>query len=169
ILTNRHVVRSYDIATKEYTVHEQFYVRRYNAETYRKATLVRYAQDSDLALLQQEEKAEKYVRLCKNDTLRYGQRVHTIGNGNGYGLAYAQGFVASPMCNVLYEAQTIRAVQLDLTFYEGNSGGPLLNDNGELVGITTFRLRDKQGAIVQGTGFALPLATVRAFSESENG
>jgi S1-C subfamily serine protease len=168
ILTNRHVVRSYSFALEGYVYYENFYIRKYNETDYTKIALKRISQNSDLALLKTENKVEKYLNLGSADTLSYGETIHTIGNGNGYGLAYAQGHIAAPMRIVKYEDEMIDAIQLGLNINEGNSGGPLINSKGELVGITTFRLRDKQNNVIQGTSFALPIKTINEFLQESN-
>lgn len=68
--------------------------------------------------------------------------------------------------NVKYEDITIEAVQLSLIINEGNSGGPLINEAGELVGITTFRLRDNQNNIIYGTSFAITTKSIKKFLSS---
>lgn len=163
ILTNRHVIRSYSYSLNDFVYFDNFYIRRYNEEEYTKVRLVKYSNNSDLALLKTDVKIEKYFNLAKDHLLQYGEVIHTIGNGNGYGLAYAQGNVAAPLRNIKYDGEIIEAIQLSLTINEGNSGGPLINKKGELVGITTFRLRDQQNDVVQGTSFALPIKAINDF------
>lgn len=166
ILTNRHVIRSYDYTTKDYIYYNNIYIRQYNESEYTRAELIKYSNECDLALLKIERQNKNYFRIEPENTLKYGEVIHTIGNGNGYGLAYSQGNISAPVRNVQYEDTTIEAIQLSLLINEGNSGGPLINSNGYLVGITTFRLRDKQNNVIYGTSFALPIKTINSFLES---
>ena len=114
------------------------------------------------ALITTTNLRKKYFVMSNNE-LHYGEVVHTIGNGNGYGLAYSKGNVAAPLRQVNYEKETILAIQLSMSLSDGNSGGPLINEKGELVGITTFRLRNRQNEIIYGTSFALPIETIKDF------
>jgi S1-C subfamily serine protease len=166
ILTNRHVVRKYDYAINEYEYFSNFYIRFYNEDEYTKADLIKYSNDSDLALLQIQSESKNYLKFGDSNKLKAAEKIHTIGNGNGFGLAYANGNIAAPLRIVKYENEMIDAIQLALIINEGNSGGPLINNSGELVGITTFRLRDNQNNIIYGTSFALPTKTIKAFLES---
>ena len=108
-----------------------------------------------------------YFKLC-TEPLSYGEKIHTIGNGNGYGLAYAQGYIAAPIRTVKYDGEYIDAIQVSLMINEGNSGGPLINEKGQLVGITTFRLRDGQNNVIYGTCFSVPITNVKAFLQNSN-
>jgi S1-C subfamily serine protease len=163
ILTNRHVIRSYDYSNKTYIYYENIFIRYYNEDIYTRVELVKYSNDSDLALLKMEKNDCNYFKINNNVDVVFGEAVYTIGNGNGYGLAYAQGNVAAPSRLVQYEGVIIESIQLSLIINEGNSGGPLINKRGFLVGLTTFRLRDKQNNIVIGTSFALPIKTIYNF------
>ncbi|MDR2091638.1 MAG: S1C family serine protease [Clostridiales bacterium] len=168
ILTNRHVVRYYDYEASAYAMRNNISVRFYNETEYMTADIVYCAVDSDLALLKIDKSTRNYFKIGKADKLKYGDEVHTIGNGNGFGLAYAKGYVASPLVNVVYDETSVEAIQLSLNINEGNSGGPLINEKGQLIGITTFRLRDNRGDIIYGTCFALPVKTINAFLQSVN-
>jgi len=61
------------------------------------------------------------------------------------------------------DGKTITAIQCALNITDGNSGGALLNANGELIGITTFRLKDTAGNVIYGTSFAIPTSVVIDF------
>ena len=72
-------------------------------------------------------------------------------------------------CNKQFDETTIckkylpAVVEISLIINEGNSGGPLITETGELVGITTFRLRDNQNNIIYGTSFALTTKSIKDF------
>lgn len=74
-----------------------------------------------------------------------------------------RGVISSNKRNVIYNDKTINAIQTSLVINEGNSGGPVFNKNGELLGIISFRLKDKYGEVIQGVSFALPSSTLKTF------
>ncbi|MDR2046678.1 MAG: S1C family serine protease [Clostridiales bacterium] len=165
ILTNRHIVQVYDYSMGEYVVQDNVYVGFFNETEYMLANIVSCGIDSDLALLKIERTTKNYIKMSKSE-VGYGDEIHTIGNGNGFGLAYAKGYVASALVRVLYDGNSVEAIQLSLNINEGNSGGSLINGKGQLIGIITFRLRDNQGNVIHGTSFALPLGTIKTFLQS---
>lgn len=163
ILTNRHVVRKYDYETNSYILYSKIYVRFYNQTDFIRSEVVIVSENSDLALLKIDTTDGNFISLAKTEKLNYGETVHSIGNGNGYGLSYSKGSVAAPLRHIEYDGKTVDAIQINMNVYEGNSGGALLNQSGELVGIITFRLRDNKNEIIHGTAFALPLNTIKEF------
>ena len=54
-------------------------------------------------------------------------------------------------------------IQCDIVITSGSSGGALLDENGQLIGLTTFRVKDQNGYIVYGVGFAIPTVTIEIF------
>ncbi len=64
------------------------------------------------------------------------------------------------------DGKTVAAIQCDINITEGNSGGALLNKNGELVGVTTFRLKDSKNNVVYGISFSIPIKTIKNFINS---
>ena len=84
--------------------------------------------------------------------VRIGQTVYTIGNPKGLGLSLSKGYVSQVKDD---------QIQLDMTVNSGNSGGPVLNESGEVVGIISYLLKD-----VHGLGFAVNLAAINRFLES---
>lgn len=54
-------------------------------------------------------------------------------------------------------------IQLNITINEGNSGGAVLDKNGMLIGIVSFRIRDKRGNVIYGVGYAVPYSEISKF------
>ena len=96
ILTNRHVIQVYDFSSDDFILYENIYVRFYNETEYTKVDIISISDESDLALLQLDKETGCYFNIGSSEELKYGQKIHTIGNGNGYGLAYINGNVAAP-------------------------------------------------------------------------
>lgn len=157
ILTNKHVVRNS-------TTNENFksvYVRLATQEEYTKARIIKVSDTDDLALIKVDFENTKYFKIA--DSVKNGETIYTIGNPNGFGLSFTQGVVSSNSRNVIYNGQTIKTIQTSLVINEGNSGGPVFNKDGKLVGLISFRLKDKEENVIQGCSFALKIETIKNF------
>lgn len=157
ILTNKHVV-------KNSSTNENFkniYVRLATQEEYTKAKILKVSETDDLALIKVDFKNTEFFRLA--NSVNNGETIYTIGNPNGFGLSFTQGVVSSNSRNVIYNEQKIRTIQTSLVINEGNSGGPVFNKNGKLVGLISFRLKDKDENVIQGCSFALKIEAIKEF------
>jgi S1-C subfamily serine protease len=151
ILTNNHVVSG--SSKIEVTLPDQ---SRYIAKV-----LVRDRGD-DLALIQVEPKKRlPFLKLGDSDTLQVGQKVLAIGNPFGYAGTLTTGVVSSLGREIRSENSTLEGlVQTDAAINEGNSGGPLLDSQGNVIGINTAILAPSGGNI--GIGFAMPINRAKA-------
>lgn len=157
ILTNKHVVK--DSETNENF--KSIYVRMATQEEYTKAEILKVSDSDDLALIKVDFKNTEYFRLA--NSVDNGETIYTIGNPNGFGLSFTRGVVSSNSRNVVYNNQTIKTIQTSLVINEGNSGGPVFNKDGRLVGLISFRLKDKNDDVIQGCSFALKIETIKNF------
>jgi S1-C subfamily serine protease len=151
ILTNNHVVSG--SSKIEVTLPDQ---SRYIAKV-----LVRDRSD-DLALIQIEPKKRlPFLKLGDSDTLQVGQKVLAIGNPFGYAGTLTTGVVSSLGREIRSENSTLEGlVQTDAAINEGNSGGPLLDSQGNVIGINTAIFAPSGGNI--GIGFAMPINRAKA-------
>ena len=92
--------------------------------------------------------------------------MYAIGNLSNYGLSISKGIVSIPHINVTYNKITRNVIQCDLTISDGNSGGALVNSKGELVGLTTFRLKDQSNNIIYGISYCIPINIVLEYIEN---
>jgi serine protease DegS len=116
--------------------------------------------DTDLAILQLDLKKNVPVMpLGHSDRLRVGDVVLAIGNPVGLSQTVTQGIVSATGRGQLGVATFENFIQTDAPINVGNSGGALINANGELVGINTAVLAKNLG--VEGIGFAIPVNLVR--------
>lgn len=79
------------------------------------------------------------------------------------GIGITQGIISLPLMEIVYNDLKRNVIQSDLVITEGNSGGALLNDQGELIGITTFRIKDKNGLIIFGLAYSIPIDIVENY------
>ena len=116
--------------------------------------------DTDLAVLQLDLKENMPVMpLGHSDRLRVGDVVLAIGNPVGLSQTVTQGIVSATGRGQLGVATFENFIQTDAPINVGNSGGALVNTNGELIGINTAVLAKNLG--VEGIGFAIPVNLVR--------
>ena len=92
--------------------------------------------------------------------------VYAIGNLSNYGLSITKGIVSIPHINITYNNITRNVIQCDLTISDGNSGGALVNSDGKLIGLTTFRLKDQSNNIIYGISYCIPINTVLEYIEN---
>ena len=152
VTTNYHVV---DGATKiEVITHDG---TSYPAE------LVGYDNTNDVAVLKMEGDSFPFVTVGVSDSLIVGDQVVAIGNPLGeLTNTLTVGYVSAKERGVNTDGITINMIQTDAAINSGNSGGPLFNMKGEVVGITTAKYsgESSSGATIEGIGFAIPIDDV---------
>ena len=123
------------------------------------ARVVGTATDIDLALLKIDLTGLPALPFANYDAIRQGELVFAFGSPQGLRNSVSMGVVSSVARQVDPDSPTIY-IQTDAPINPGNSGGPLVNIDGELVGLNTFILTESGGS--QGLGFAIPSAIVAA-------
>jgi serine protease DegS len=131
--------------------------------------LVGYDAETDLALLKVDLGTLPAIPLGRSDQLRIGDVVLAIGNPYGLSMTVTQGIVSATGRGLLGLSTFENFIQTDAAINEGNSGGALVNSNGQLVGINTAVLAQDAGTA--GISFAIPVDLVRGVVEEikENG
>jgi serine protease Do len=123
------------------------------------ARIVGTARDIDLALLKVEATGLHALPFAKYDEIRQGELVFAFGSPDGLRNSVTMGVVSSVARQPDPDSPTVY-IQTDAPINPGNSGGPLVNVDGELVGLNTFILTESGGS--QGLGFAIPSAVIAA-------
>lgn len=164
LVSNAHMV-----AYKRSGIYQEFdsFQIRFCFETeYRNVSLIKYDLSQDISLLKLEDATNvplKPIKIKENKKISSGDKVYAIGNGMNHGVGITQGIISLPEVNIEYEENIRNVIQCDLIINEGNSGGALLDEKGNLIGITTFRLKDNYGNIIYGIAFCIPLNIVMDF------
>ena len=122
------------------------------------ARIVGVAREKDLALLKIENTRLPALPLASYRDLRQGHTVFAFGSPEGLRNSITHGLI-SAVARQLDPDSPLIYIQTDAPINPGNSGGPLVNLNGEVVGVNTFILSQSGGN--EGLGFAIPCATVR--------
>jgi serine protease Do len=123
------------------------------------ARVIGVARDIDLALLKIEAAGLAALTLANYDSIRQGEVVFAFGSPEGLRNSVTMGVVSSVARQPDPDSPTVY-IQTDAPINPGNSGGPLVNVDGELVGVNTLILTESGGS--QGLGFAIPSAVVAA-------
>ncbi|MBO9716321.1 MAG: DegQ family serine endoprotease [Pseudoxanthomonas sp.] len=143
ILTNHHVVDGADSITVRLSDRREF-----------TAKLVGSDETYDVALLKVEGKGLPVLRQGQSGALRPGQWVVAIGSPLGLDQSVTAGIV-SAVGRTGAGQQYVPFIQTDVAINRGNSGGPLLNTSGEVVGINSQILSNSGGYM--GVSFAIPI------------
>ena len=136
--------------------------------TRREARIVGTDRFADLAVLQVKGKVPAVAVLGNSDALKPGETVIAIGSPLGaFRNTVTVGVVSATGRNLDTGRGYVMEglIQTDAAINHGNSGGPLVNLAGEVVGINTLIVRNGGGDVAEGLGFAIPSNTVRAVAE----
>ena len=123
-------------------------------------------QRNDVALVKIEPKGKQLVSLSLGDSaaLQVGQKVLAIGNPFGFQSTLTTGVVSALGRTVQTSQSTFieEAIQTDAAINQGNSGGPLINSHGEVIGINSA-IYTPSGTTA-GIGFAIPINTAKTIA-----
>ncbi len=160
LITNAHVVTYSKLG--ETLTFDKISIRFACDENFVDVELVKYNTEIDIAVLKMSETKHKFKPLKLGDAsiMKSGDKVYAIGNSAGYGLSMAEGVVGIPQINIKYDGKTRKVIQSSINITDGNSGGALLDEYGNLVGITSFRTRDLNGNVIYGISYSVPINTV---------
>lgn len=149
IVTNSHVIGDSKTAYKYQVINNDG--KKYTAN------VVGYDTRTDLAVLKIEGKNLKPVHFVKKSHLQVGEDIIAVGNPGGLDFqnSLTKGIVSAK--DRTLDDSTVSYIQTDAAVNPGNSGGPLCNLYGEVIGITTAKINS---ATYEGMGFAIPTDTV---------
>jgi len=154
VVTNYHVVRGASTIQVSFSNNERF-----------KAKVVGVDPSTDIAVLQVKVKSRalKPLPLGNSDFVRVGDQVIAIGNPFGLDRSVTAGIVSAVQRRIEAPNQLSisHVIQTDAALNHGNSGGPLLNAQGQVIGVNAQIETGGQSQGNVGIGFAIPINTVR--------
>ena len=127
-----------------------------NEEVYKGAKVVKASDDYDLAII----KTKQDFPFVKVDSLgkeKVGSKIYAIGNPRGLEGTISDGILSGKRDN-----EGIEYLQITAPINSGNSGGPVLNDKGEVIGVSTFTFRNSQNL-----NFAMPIKYISQCKDVE--
>ncbi len=157
VITNTHVIDGGDSAT----------VVLYDGSEH-EAKLVGFDSASDIALIKIDADGLTAAEFASSSTLSVGDSVAAIGNplSPDLRLTMTRGIVSALNREISYNGTTMTLIQTDASINEGNSGGPLFNSRGQVIGITNMKMISSFGSGVEGLGFAIPSDTVESIVQA---
>lgn len=162
ILTNNHVIESGDAVRVVFTNNNSVDAKVVGSDKY-----------ADIAVLTVDSKNVLSVAsLGKNDASRIGDTVFAVGapiDSSAYSWTVTRGILSGKdrmvevsLTNSSVSDWVMSVLQTDAAINSGNSGGPLSNSNGEVIGITSMKLASSQ---IEGMGFAIPIEDALWYAE----
>ncbi|QSX75363.1 DegQ family serine endoprotease [Lysobacter arenosi] len=153
VMTNHHVVEGADTVTVKLSDRREF-----------TAKVIGSDEQSDVALLKIDAKGLPFLRMANANSTKAGQWVIAIGSPFGLDHSVTAGIVSAvgrsnPYANQRY----VPFIQTDVAINQGNSGGPLLNTSGEVVGINSQIFSNSGGYM--GVSFAIPIDVAMGAAE----
>ncbi len=161
IVTNAHVVY-----TDEYDAGEANEVSvLFSDEKEYDAKIIAFDVETDLAVLKIDASGFTPATFGNSDELRVGEVVIAVGNPLGFELfgSVTSGIVSALNRQISINEKNMTLIQTDAAINSGNSGGPLLNSCGQVIGINSAKMSSSYGtASVEGLGFAIPINDAKA-------
>ena len=157
VLTNYHVVKEADKGKLDVQV------LTYDGTAYN-ATIVGTEASNDVAVLKIDAEGLSAARFGNSDVIRVGDTVYAVGNPLGeLEFSMSTGHVsAKDRVITTQENESINMFQIDAAVNEGNSGGPVYDAGGSVIGIVTAKYSDTG---VEGLGFAIPINDVKSIAD----
>ncbi len=157
IITNAHVLAGSDAADVIFS----------DGTTYT-ATFLGSDTATDLAVLKIQATGLPYAKFADSDTCQVGDEVVAIGNplGEEYAGTMTNGIISAINRSVTNKGYSMTLLQTNAALNEGNSGGPLINSHGQVIGITNMKVMFTYSATVEGIGFAIPTSVIKPVVEA---
>ena len=162
LITNHHVIENAQVIAVQTSDDRQF-----------QASIIGSDEASDLAVLKVDATDLQPAEFGDSGKLAVGDRVVAIGDPLGAQMrgTMTSGIVSAINRDLEVNDRTMTLIQTDAALNNGNSGGPLINCYGQVIGINTMKLRSYYSTTAEGLGFAIPMAVAKPILEElmENG
>lgn len=163
IVTNAHVIYDSEYGCGKASSVE---IRMSDEETTYAAEIVAYDIETDLAVLKVDQTGLVAAEFGDSDACQVGDTVVAIGNPLGLELqnTVTCGIISALNRKVTINDKTMTLIQTDTAINNGNSGGPLINSSGQVIGINSAKMSSSvssSGATIEGIGFAIPMTEAR--------
>ena len=159
ILTNNHIINS-SSSSSYYEVGKanKITVYLYNDETEYEGTIVGTDEQTDLAVIKIDKTGLTAAELGDSDSVQVGEFAMAIGNPLGMQSSVSSGTISAVNRSVTSDNVTYKLIQTDAAINSGNSGGALVNSQGQVIGINTLKM---SGSGIEGMGFAIPINSTK--------
>ena len=159
ILTNNHIINS-SSSSSYYEVGKanKITVYLYNDETEYEGTIIGTDEQTDLAVIKIDKTGLTVAELGDSDSVQVGEFAMAIGNPLGMQSSVSSGTISAVNRSVTSDNVTYKLIQTDAAINSGNSGGALVNSQGQVIGINTLKM---SGSGIEGMGFAIPINSTK--------
>lgn len=156
ILTNNHIVSSSsDSDYYELSSATKVTVKLFNDDTEYEAKIIGTDEQTDLAVIKIDKSNLPKAEFADSDSIKVGEFAMAVGNPLGMESSITCGVVSAVNREITdSDGTTYTLIQTDAAINAGNSGGPLVNSEGQVIGINTLKL---EGTGIEGMGFAIPI------------
>ncbi len=164
ILTNNHVVNSTSTSSfYEIGKATSVKVLLYNDETEYEAEIIGTDSQTDLAVIKIDKTGLTPAEFGNSDSVQVGEFAMAIGNPLGFQSSVTGGFVSAVNRTITdSDGKKFTLIQTDAAINSGNSGGALVNSQGQVIGVNTIKYT---GNGVEGMGFAIPINSTTNITE----
>ena len=164
ISDNGYILTNWHLAGNKYS---SCYVTLEDGSVYN-ANVVWADQDLDLAMVKITARGLNYLVLGDSENISIGETVYAVGNPIGveFQRSVTSGIISGVNRTIKIEENNVSSymeglIQTDASINQGNSGGPLVNENGEVIGINSVKIET-----AEGIGFAIPINIIKPVIES---
>ena len=160
ILTNYHVVENTTELMVQF-IDNNSYDAKIKGVSKRKDIAVVSVSKKDIK--DETKEKIKVAILGDSDQIKVGNGVIAIGNALGYGQSVTTGVVSALDREIVDNDYILNMIQIDAAINGGNSGGALLNNKGEVIGINTakYSSNSSTSSSIEGMGFSIPISDVK--------
>jgi len=148
VVTNAHVIGN----------RNDIKVKTYSGEEY-KASIFLFNEALDIAILSVENAEFTPLEVGDCENIKVGEDIYAIGAPRSLDYTLTKGVISSKSRTIGFN----RYIQIDAAINSGNSGGPLLNNAGQVIGVNSMKISD-----AEGIGLAIPISSVTSFMEGND-
>ena len=148
VVTNAHVIGN----------RNDIKVKTYSGEEY-KASIFLLNEALDIAILSVENAEFTPLEVGDCENIKVGEDIYAIGAPRSLDYTLTKGVISSKSRTIGFN----RYIQIDAAINSGNSGGPLLNNAGQVIGVNSMKISD-----AEGIGLAIPISSVTSFMEGND-
>ena len=128
------------------------------------AAIYKIDNDVDLALLKCDEDLDLSPINFSDKNVKIGDECFNIANQSNSDLNVSKGIISNPAISMRYlSIENQIFIEASIPIYPGSSGSPLLNNDYECIGVTTFRLKDQDSKPVTSYSYSIPSTKVKEF------
>ncbi len=148
VVTNAHVIGN----------RNDIKVKSYSGEEYR-ASIYLFNEALDIAILSVENAEFVPLEVGDGENIKIGDDIYAIGAPRSLDYTLTKGVISNKSRTIGFN----KYIQIDAAINSGNSGGPLLNNAGQVIGVNSMKISD-----AEGIGLAIPISSVTSFMEGND-